>query len=72
MNRYPPIKWAQRKDRVFLTVDIRDIKNEKINLTDKELHFQGESGPTNYEATIALFGEVDTNVEKIKITNLIY
>jgi hypothetical protein len=27
INRHPIIKWAQRKDRVFLEVPLRDISN---------------------------------------------
>jgi len=26
------MRWAQRKDRVFLTVDLRDMKEEKVDL----------------------------------------
>jgi hypothetical protein len=30
----PQIKWAQRKDRLFLTVDVVDVKNPKIDIHD--------------------------------------
>ena len=32
-RNHPNLKWAQRKDRVFLTIDLADISNEKIELT---------------------------------------
>ena len=31
-RNHPNLKWAQRKDRVFLTIDLADISNEKIDL----------------------------------------
>lgn len=42
------IKWAQRKNAVFLTVEIRDLKNEKIVLTESSLTFDGESDDKHY------------------------
>lgn len=32
-DSHPIIKWAQRKDRVFIEVQLRDVKDEKIDLT---------------------------------------
>ena len=29
----PNIKWAQRKDRVFITIDVSNLKDISINLT---------------------------------------
>lgn len=26
----PPLKWAQNKERIFITIDAADVKNEKI------------------------------------------
>jgi prostaglandin-E synthase len=39
----PKVKWAQRSDKLYLTVEIRDIKNEKIDLQVEALTFRGES-----------------------------
>ena len=33
-SQFPPMKWAQRKDRVFITVDVPDFENIKIDLSD--------------------------------------
>jgi hypothetical protein len=30
----PLVKWAQRKDRIFFTIDAVDIKNPAIDIVD--------------------------------------
>ena len=42
MNRlFPEIKWAQRKDRLFVTIELADFENHKIELTPEgQLKFQ--------------------------------
>ena len=32
-RNHPNLKWAQRKDRLYLTIDLADISNEKIDLS---------------------------------------
>jgi hypothetical protein len=29
------MKWAQRKDRVFITIDVPDFENIKIDLSEE-------------------------------------
>lgn len=58
----PNIKWAQRKDVVFLTVEIRDLKNEKIEVTDTSLIFSGSSDDKNYHFTLEFFDEINKEV----------
>ncbi len=43
-----PVKWAQRKDSIYLTIALRDVKNESVSLTDKTLKFSGESDGQKY------------------------
>ena len=38
----PTVKWAQRKDRLFLTVDIQDIADEKVALTAEKVIITGK------------------------------
>jgi len=35
----PTVKWAQRKDALFLTIDIPDAKDTDIKLTETSLSF---------------------------------
>lgn len=56
----PNIKWAQRKDRLFITVDVVNVKNPVVDILDnKILKFQGTADGHNYAFSIELFDEVD-------------
>jgi len=55
-----PIKYAQRKDSLYLTIALADVKDEKIVLTDTELKFEGTSGGKSYEVNVDFFKEVDS------------
>ena len=33
-RQFPQLKWAQRKEKVFMTVDVPDCENIEIDLTD--------------------------------------
>ena len=39
----PPMLWAQRKDGIFLTINVQDIVNEKVDVTATTLKFSGET-----------------------------
>ena len=34
-RQFPGIKWAQRKEQVFLTIELQDTENPQIDLTDE-------------------------------------
>jgi len=34
----PTVKWAQRKDRLFVTIDVQDVKEETVTLTADKLN----------------------------------
>ncbi len=35
-GKFPPMKWAQRADRVFITLDVADCEDIKIDLIEEE------------------------------------
>lgn len=35
-----PVKWAQRADSIYLTLDLPDIKDEQLKLTKDTLSFR--------------------------------
>jgi hypothetical protein len=41
MSLHPIIKWAQRKDKIYITLGLRDIENEKVTLQENVLKFEG-------------------------------
>ena len=61
----PTIKWAERKDRLFVTIILNDVKSPKIEITsENHLTFSGESNNKQYSLDIELFGEVDRENSK--------
>jgi len=61
----PHIKWAERKDRVFLTIELNEVKDPKIDIVDgKKLTFNGESEGKTYTLDLDFFGEVDKENSK--------
>jgi hypothetical protein len=37
---WAPVKWAQRKEALYVTVDLPDVKDEKVSLNNKNLTFK--------------------------------
>lgn len=46
----PLVLWAQRADRLFLTVEIEDCKNPTVTLDKDKLYFKGKSDSIRQEA----------------------
>ncbi|BBH10400.1 HSP20-like chaperones superfamily protein [Prunus dulcis] len=67
MSRHPEVKWAQRVDKVFITVLLPDAKDAKVKLEpDGVFSFSASAGAENhhYELKLDLFDKV--NVEQNK------
>lgn len=47
-----PIVWAQRADRVFLSIQLEEVTEEQISVDDKKLCFSGKSRGNTYEANL--------------------
>ena len=48
-TKFPIIKWAQRKDKLFLTICVVHSKKPVVDLTDgKRIKYQGTDGSVNY------------------------
>jgi hypothetical protein len=58
--RHPIVKWAQRKDRVFIEVGLRDIVDEHISLTETTITFEGVSDSKKYGFNFELFDAIVT------------
>eukprot|EP00831_Metopus_contortus_P065713 TRINITY_DN5867_c0_g1_i4.p1 TRINITY_DN5867_c0_g1~~TRINITY_DN5867_c0_g1_i4.p1 ORF type:complete len:192 (-),score=54.54 TRINITY_DN5867_c0_g1_i4:51-626(-) len=60
-----PLKWAQTKDKIFLTLEGVDLNNQKMDIKPTGLvSFRGESKGALYGIEHMLFGELD--IEKSK------
>ena len=62
---FPEVKWAQRKDRLFVTIELADFENHKIDLlAEGQLKFQAESHGHLYGFDLALFDAVKVEESK--------
>lgn len=69
-SRHPEVKWAQRNDKVFLTVQLPDSKDAKVNLQpDGIFTFTAKGGAENhaYELKLELFDKVNVEVSQTNI-----
>ncbi|KAL0286235.1 UNVERIFIED_CONTAM: Co-chaperone protein p23-1 [Sesamum calycinum] len=72
VSRHPLVKWAQRSDKLFITVELPDAKNVKLNLDPEgKFFFSATSGADNtpYEIDIDLYDKVDVNESKASFTS---
>ncbi|KAL5007183.1 hypothetical protein ScPMuIL_015989 [Solemya velum] len=65
----PAAMWAQRKDKIYLTLNLEDCKDPKIQLTETQLTFRSKGGPDKevYEFTVEFYKEVDPNQSKYTV-----
>ena len=64
-SRHPEVKWAERSDKVYLTVLLPDAKNVKVNLEpDGIFTFSATAGVENslYELKLDLHDKVNVEV----------
>lgn len=82
MPLLPNIQWAQRKDRLYLTIDLQNAKDPTIKLDNgsdgKHGHvsFKGKAqshatgaDAHEYEAELDLFGAIDSEESKISTSD---
>lgn len=55
-----PVKWAQRKDSLYITIPLADVKDETITFTDKTLVFKGTSGGKTYSCNLEFYKDINT------------
>eukprot|EP00906_Rhabdomonas_costata_P022812 RCo032863 len=71
--KIPPCKWAQNKDRIFLTIDVSDAKDATVSFEEKKVVFRGSgkvaSGAAEFDTTINLNKEITPADCKHKVTD---
>ncbi|KAI7757137.1 hypothetical protein M8C21_029490 [Ambrosia artemisiifolia] len=68
MSRHPEVKWAQREDKVFITVVLADTKDAKVNLAPEGVFsFSAKAGEHEYDLKLELFDKVNVEESKINI-----
>eukprot|EP01134_Creolimax_fragrantissima_P004562 CFRG4562T1 len=66
MTSLPTVLWAPRSDRIYVTIEVSDVENEKIDIQPTKLSFTGTGSAERkeYAFEIDLFGEVDPEKSK--------
>ncbi|GKU90787.1 hypothetical protein SLEP1_g4740 [Rubroshorea leprosula] len=70
MSRHPTVKWAQRSDVLYITVDLPDAQDVKLKLEPEgKIFFSAISGADKipYEVDIDLYDKVDVNGSKASV-----
>ena len=58
-TQFPILKWAQRKDRLFITINVVHSAKPTVDVVDgKKLSYKGTDGKTQYAFEIELYDEV--------------
>lgn len=74
--RIPTVLWAQRPDRLYVTIDLQDVSDQTIKLDNDDeqkvgkLHFDGKAGPEKieYELDITFYSEIDVKESKVSVS----
>ncbi|XP_061373088.1 co-chaperone protein p23-1-like isoform X2 [Gastrolobium bilobum] len=70
MSRHPPVKWAQRSDELYITVELPDAQDVKLKLEPEgKFYFSATAGAEKipYEIDIDLFDNIDVNNSKASL-----
>jgi len=61
MSLLPTVLWAQRKDKLLVTIDVPDVVNEKVEILPNKISFKGIGGPEKkpYVLELDLLHEID-------------
>ncbi|CAM9276299.1 unnamed protein product [Phaeothamnion confervicola] len=59
MANTAPVKWAQRKDSVYLTIALPDVQEEDLKLLEDKLIFKGKSNGQEYALELEFLHPVD-------------
>ena len=60
MEAAPMLKWAQRRDRLFITLDVQDVTGEVVSLREDALVFFGQgSASRQYKLVLKFYKPVN-------------
>ncbi|GLI67201.1 hypothetical protein VaNZ11_011124, partial [Volvox africanus] len=70
MPLVPTVLWAQRSDKLYLTIDVQDVKDQSCDLEDEKLTFKGKAGTeqNEYSLDLTFNAAVDSKSEDSKIS----
>lgn len=62
----PRVLWAQRKDIIYLSIEVFDVQNEKIELDNTHLSFSGVRSADNahFAVDLEFYAPIDASTSK--------
>ena len=60
----PDFKWAENNDNIFLTVEVSDAKDLKVEIKDDQIVFAANSQGKDYALDLKLKKKIDAAVRK--------
>lgn len=65
----PPVLWAQRKNLLYVKVQLEDCRNPTIKIEKDRLYFKGKGGTDNKECEVTLefFKEIKPEESKFAV-----
>lgn len=73
-SRHPSVKWAQRSDKLFITIELPDAQDVKLKLEPEgKIFFSATRGADKipYEAELELLDKVNTDVSSLFIASIL-
>ncbi|KAL2942941.1 Co-chaperone protein p23-1 [Bienertia sinuspersici] len=68
MSRHPSVKWAQRSDKLYITIELPDANDVKLNLEPEgKFFFSAVKDGNSYEVDIDLLDKVNVEESKYNI-----
>merc|ERR1712217_993805 len=71
MSLKPDVLWAQRKDSVYVTIDLKEVQDMKVSLEADKLTFSGKVGGSLYEFTLEFYAPIKKEESKWSTKRLI-
>ena len=62
----PQVLWSQRSETITLVINLVDVSNEKMDLSEKSLDFSATSNGKEYSFKMDFFKEIEV-VKNLKI-----
>jgi hypothetical protein len=62
-----PIRWAQRKDKVLVTVGVIDVRDPVLKIEGGNFTFSGTAGQTAYANNVELYSDIDEAQSKFVV-----
>ncbi|XP_033116571.1 co-chaperone protein daf-41-like [Anneissia japonica] len=65
---HPQTLWAQRKDKLYITISVEDFNSSKVEMTDDQLIVEGKGGAEQklYKLDFKFYGQINEEKSHVK------